>query len=235
MSTGLSQRLHSAAELVRQGAVFADIGTDHAYLPIFLLKEGRISSAYAADINEGPLATAVRNAEESGVAERMKFILTDGIAALSGNGITDYAVCGMGGELIADIIDRAPHLCDTDLRLILQPMSRQATLRRYLYKNGFSVEREIYSHDAGKYYVTLAVKYTGEKRDISLSEAELGLETPDFANISCQIDYFKVKIKSLKKKINGKICGELDAKDEEKLLADMLAFVALLERESSNL
>ena len=235
MSTGLSQRLHSAAELVRQGAVFADIGTDHAYLPIFLLKRGSISAAYAADINEGPLASAVRNAEESGVSDKMHFILTDGITALAGLGITDYAVCGMGGELIADIIDRAPHLCDGVIRLILQPMSKQAELRRYLYKNGYAVEREIYSHDAGKYYVTLAVKYTGEIRDIDLSEAELGLKTPDFANISCQIGYFKVKIKSLKKKINGKICGELDAKDEEKLLAEMLSFVALLERESSNL
>ncbi|MBR4835801.1 MAG: SAM-dependent methyltransferase, partial [Clostridia bacterium] len=125
MTGGLSNaRLASAAELVRQNAIFADIGTDHAYLPLFLLESGRISFAYCSDINEGPLASARKNAEERGMVDKMDFILTDGATVLRDREITDYAICGMGGELIADIIHRAPHLYDGGVNLILQPMSR---------------------------------------------------------------------------------------------------------------
>ena len=110
MTGGLSNaRLASAAELVRQNAIFADIGTDHAYLPLFLLESGRINFAYCSDINEGPLASARKNAEERGMVDKMDFILTDGATVLRDRGITDYAICGMGGELIADIIHRAPN------------------------------------------------------------------------------------------------------------------------------
>ena len=80
----LNARLFSAASLVRQDAVFADIGTDHAYLPIFLLKVGRISRAYATDINSGPLASARANVEAAALSDRVSFMLTDGAAALSG-------------------------------------------------------------------------------------------------------------------------------------------------------
>ena len=97
MKSAINARLLSAAELTRQDATFADIGTDHAYLPLFLLDEGRIKYAYCCDINEGPLDSARRNAEERGRLDKCEFILTDGAAVLSGKGITDYAICGMGG------------------------------------------------------------------------------------------------------------------------------------------
>ena len=151
MRSALNARLLSAAELTRQGACLADIGTDHAYLPLFLLSEGRISFAYATDINEGPLSSARKNAEEYAFADKMEFILTDGAAALRGKGITDYTICGMGGELIRDIIDRAEHLKDAGVNLILQPMSRQEKLREYLASHGFRIVKESYSYDAGKY------------------------------------------------------------------------------------
>ena len=146
----LNARLLSAAELTRQDATFADIGTDHAYLPLFLLDTGRIRYAYCSDINEGPLASAKRNAEERGRLSDTEFILTDGATVLAGKGITDYAICGMGGELIADIIDRAPHLKDSNVNLILQPMTKQEKLRTYLASSGFSVTNESYSYDGGK-------------------------------------------------------------------------------------
>ncbi len=228
MSARLSPRLQSAAEFVRQDAVFADIGTDHAYLPIFLLKEGRIPFAYAADINPGPLESARRNAKESSLFDKMDFVLTDGATALSKKGITDYAICGMGGELIADIIDRAPQLADSSVRLILQPMSKQAELRRYLYANGFEIEAERYSYDAGKYYVTLSVKYTENKQVIDDISAELGLKTTDNVNKSAQIGYFKAKKRAVLKKLNGKNISGEDVDKEEKLLASIDDFIKLL-------
>ena len=151
-----NKRLLSVAEEIRQDAIVADIGTDHAYLPIFLLKSGKARFAYLTDINEGPLTRAMANAEEADLKDKTRCILTDGINGLSGLGITDFCICGMGGELIADILSRADFAKDEGLKFILQPMSREGTLRRYLFSEGFTVEREIYSYDAGKHYVAFS-------------------------------------------------------------------------------
>ena len=214
--SALNARLLSAAEFVRQNATFADIGTDHAYLPLFLLEGGRIRHAYCCDINEGPLASARRNAEECGRLSDMDFILTDGTTVLAHRGIGDYAICGMGGELIADIIDRAPHLKDSSVNLILQPMTRQAHLRRYLAEAGFEVTRESYSYDGGKYYVCLLASYTGKCRELTDVEAELGIETPKNANNDAQIGYINTKIAALTRAAEGKRRGgETDIPEEE--------------------
>ena len=90
--TGLDARLMSAVSFVRQGAVFADIGTDHAYLPIFLVREGIVTRALCADINRGPLALAEANVKDSGLDRSLfDFVLTDGAKELSDRKITDYA------------------------------------------------------------------------------------------------------------------------------------------------
>ena len=132
IKSALNARLLSAAEMVRQDAIFADVGTDHAYLPLFLLEEGRIKRAFCSDINKGPLDSARRTAAERGLEDKITFVLADGATALRDKNITDYAICGMGGELIAKIIEDSPHLYDTDVHLIIQPMSRQAILRKFL-------------------------------------------------------------------------------------------------------
>ncbi len=207
----LGARLSSVAELVRQGAVFADIGTDHAHLPIFLLKEGIAKRAVCSDINKGPLDSARRNSEESGLTDKMEFILTDGAAALSGKGITDYAICGMGGELIADIIEAAPHLKNKDTRLILQPMTKQSILRRYLFKNGFSTVTESYSSEGERHYVTMVAEYIEISRELTDAEAEIGIKPMDFVNKTSQIRYLEGKITALGKTADGKKTGGSDA------------------------
>ncbi len=218
----LNKRLLCASEFVRQDAYFADIGTDHAYLPLFLLECGRISSAVCADINRGPLEIAKRNASEAGLSDRISFVLTDGAAGLSGMGITDYAICGMGGELIADIIERSPHLMCDGVRLILGPMSKQAHLRRYLAGKGFSIKNERYSYDAEKYYLTIVAEYNGEVRSITEFEAEFG-NVPPRDEFSPEMNgYFERKIKALKKIIDGKKSGNADKTEEEALLSEFI-------------
>ena len=222
MSVGaINARLLSAAELVRQGAVFADIGTDHAYLPLFLLDEGRISRAVCADINEGPLSSARANAAEAGHTDKIEFVLTDGAAALSDKGITDYAICGMGGELIAAIIERAQHLCDPGVNLILQPMSRQGTLRKFLASCGFEIKCESYSSDSGKYYVTFLATYTGNCTEIDDVEAELGAKRAETVNKSAQICYLKTKLAAFTKQRDGKLLGG-DPAEKETLLVEKI-------------
>jgi len=171
---GLSERLLSAAELVRRGAVLADVGTDHAYLPLFLLKEGVISRAVCSDVNCGPLESAKANARDMGLYGKIDFILSDGAEALSGLGVSDVAICGMGGELIADIISRADNLRDGELNLILQPMTRVAHLRSFLWKEGFFVVKERYTREGDRAYVVMQARYDGTPRSISYAESELG-------------------------------------------------------------
>ena len=219
MSNGvLNARLNSAAELVRQGAVFADIGTDHAYLPIFLLESGRIESAFCTDINEGPLNSARNNSKGLPFEDKMTFILSDGAEALSGRGITDYAICGMGGELIAAIIERAPHLKEKGTRLILQPMSRQSHLREYLLSHGFAIICESYSYDAGKYYLCILAEYTGECREIDACEAEIGCLGAEIYGADARVGYLSEKLRALKKAYNGKIKGGEDNPSEKILI-----------------
>ena len=218
MNGSLDKRLLSCADYVRAGAVFADIGTDHGYLPIFLLKAARIKCAYLSDVNEGPLSSAERNVAAEGLLDRCSFMLTDGAAALAGKGITDYAICGMGGELIARIIEDAPHLKDRSVRLILQPMTKQEHLRRYLASEGFSVTCERFSFDSGKYYVTMVAEYVGMCRTLSNEESELGPDIPHDRDRVEYLGFLEGKRKAARKALDGKRDGGYETADEERRL-----------------
>ena len=218
ISSSLDKRLLSCADYVRVGAVFADIGTDHGYLPLFLLREGKIQRAYLSDVNEGPLSSAKRNAKAEGFSDKCEFILTDGAAALSGKGITDYAICGMGGELIVRIIEDAPHLKTKGTRLILQPMTKQEHLRKQLAISGFSILGERFSYDSGKYYVTILAEYTDECSELSECEAELGIDVPHESDRDEYLGFLEGKKKAAEKALNGKRSGGYATVEEEALL-----------------
>ena len=159
---------------MRQGAVFADIGTDHAHLPIFLLKQNRIRSAVAADLREGPLSRARENAAQAGVSDKIDFRLANGLAGMESLGLTDIAICGMGGELIASILDNAPFVRNPDIRLILQPMTRAPHLRLYLASNGFAIQDEVVCQAAGRLYICIASTYAGSPYTLSAAEIDCG-------------------------------------------------------------
>lgn len=213
----LDGRLASAAKLVRQGARFADIGTDHAHLPIFLLQSGIIEYAVCSDINEGPLKSARENARVAGVSEKIDFTLADGAGALEKKNVTDIAICGIGGELIAYIIENAPFLRRLGIRLILQPMSRIGALREKLAMLGFSVNAEEYSESAGKLYVTLAADYDGITREISEYEAEFGNEKFLTDISGAKRAFFIKKAAALSRAASGKAEGGKLHTSEEKL------------------
>ena len=128
----LDSRLSLAASFVREGSVVADIGTDHAYIPIYLLLTNKSKSTIAADINEGPLERARINADRYGIRDGITFCLADGLSTLplEEMGVTDIVICGMGGELIASIIDASEYAKKSGVRFILQPMSHAEKLRK---------------------------------------------------------------------------------------------------------
>lgn len=170
------KRLSAAADLVRAEAVFADIGTDHASLPIYLASLGKIKRAYACDVAEKPVELARRNVEASGYSDIIEVRLTDGFSGLEGVGLTDAAVCGMGGELISALLSAecARFLRTDKVRLILQPMSRSSYLRHYLSCEGFGIEDELIVRDMGRQYEIISAVYTGEPYTLTRVEEQLG-------------------------------------------------------------
>lgn len=174
MST-LGSRLEAVTRLLKKcdnNTLFADIGSDHAFLAIEVIKRGIAKGAIAADINEMPLLKGRENAINAGID--MDFILSDGFDALEGKPITSAAVCGMGGELIAKIVLRS-NTAKSAL-LILQPMSAQEELRKALWDNGFIIHKEIFAFDSGKPYTVMKVTYTGENTEYSYIDLYLGKE-----------------------------------------------------------
>ncbi len=217
--TVLDARLMSAASFVRQDAIFADIGTDHAFLPVFLLESGRITHAIAADINEGPLKRAEATVRAAGLFDKVELVRTNGTEGLSDRGITDYAICGMGGELIADIIAASEHLKSPEVNLILIPMSRQGHLRCELVRRGFSILEERYSHSDGKYYVCILASYIGEPQSPDPISSELGMIPKGDGGRVEYIGYLEGKLAAFTKRRDGLLQGGVDPKRERELIA----------------
>lgn len=169
----LDERLATAAEYVRGGRL-ADVGTDHAYLPVALVLSGRCRDAVASDVRRGPLERARQTVEKYGLGDRVQLVLTDGLHGIEAYEPDDVAIFGMGGELIASIIEAAGWLRERRVRLILQPMTRRAELRAYLLGHGFDIIDETMSCADGRIYQTLCVEYTGQCEQYSPVELELG-------------------------------------------------------------
>ena len=156
----LDKRLSAVAALVRQGSRLADIGTDHAYLPVHLVQSGVCPSAIASDIGEGPLDAAHRTVTENGLTSEIALRLGDGLATVKAGEVEDVAIAGMGGETIVAILEAAPWVQNEGIRLILQPMTRAEDLRRWLLSHGFSVLEEHLIRDKHHLYPVLAAEYT---------------------------------------------------------------------------
>ena len=223
MKTLSDGRLLAAASFVRPGAIFADIGTDHAYLPLHLLQAGRITRAIAADIGEGPLARARAHIAACGMAGQIETVLTNGLQGLEDRGLTDIAICGMGGELIVEILSAAPFVRTGAVRLILQPMTRAATLRRYLAAEGFAIVAERPCRAAGRVYSCLCAEYDGTPRTLSPVVAELGApacETEE--ERACFLELLTRKITALRNMLAGQAAADAADAEAAALLSDLL-------------
>ncbi len=152
-----------------RGYVVADIGTDHAQLPIYLVEMGRCELAYACDIAEGPLSAAERNIKKAGLEGKITTVLSDGLTGLSDERITDIVIAGMGGEMIRDILAAGEEKA-RKANLILQPNTRAWELTDWLYRNGFGVVRQEAIPDGKFIYLVINAEYSGNVR--ILTEAE---------------------------------------------------------------
>lgn len=161
MRLPISSRLLACCRFVRKGDRVADIGCDHGYLGIYLLKSGIASSVIASDLRPGPLQSALVNAAKYGVGDRMGFFLSDGAVSIPRD--FDAMVCaGMGADTIISILTRAPWLKSSRYRLILQCQSKTPMLRRFLSEKGWRIAEEAVARDGRFLYTIMLVVWEPE-------------------------------------------------------------------------
>ena len=208
----IDARLTKCAKFLR-GDKLCDIGTDHAYLPVYALLKGLSSSAIAADINEGPLDSAKKTIIKYNLTDKIKARLSDGLAKINSDEADDIVIAGMGGELIARILSDAPWTKHIEKRLILQPMTFEHTLRIFLYENDFEIVSEEAVTAGGKVYTVICAQYIGEKAEVNELYQHIG-------KISGETDEDKLYIKKIITRLTNKAKGLKDEeyKENEKII-----------------
>lgn len=166
-NTTLSPRLTSVSSFVLQGAVLADIGTDHARVPIYLIKNGTVPRAIASDVREGPLKKALENIEFFGLSDKIELRLGNGMQTLGNNDAECIVIAGMGGELMATLL--SDYIPSGAQRLVLQPMIDPHLVRAALCRVGYRIIAEDIIAENGKMYNVIVA----EKGDMSLSREQL--------------------------------------------------------------
>ena len=218
----LDDRLFLIASMVREGGVPLDVGTDHAYVPIYLVKSGICRHAVASDVNRQPLTNACANAQRFGVFEKINFCLGNGIADIHPERyeVTDIIIAGMGGELIAEIIDKSEYTRIPGIRLILQPMSSIQELRGYLAEMGYATVTEKLCKTGDKYYTCIVAEYDGVSRDVPPVRLLVGDVVDDESDplVNGFLDHTAEK---LVKKIKGRREGGLPVSREEEMLREI--------------
>lgn len=166
----MSKRLECIASKVRNGKGVADVGTDHAYIPLLLLECGYIGNIIATDINEGPLNKARQNLCEHDADKRVKLYLCDGLELCPPGLVDDIIIAGMGGDVISSILDKTPWCLRDDVQLILQPVTKPEILRYWLINNGFAITDEAILKENGTIYQIITAK---PGKSYAYSDAEL--------------------------------------------------------------
>ena len=193
----LSKRLMKIASYVNYCEAIADIGTDHGYIPIYLVKNNKCNSAIASDINKGPIEKASTNIRFEGLSEKIKCLLGGGLKPLKVGKVNGVIIAGMGGNLIRDIILEDIEKVKLYDFLILQPAQNPEVLREFLYNNNFEILNEDLILDDGKFYELFKVKYNENAKKINIKD-EISYEISSIlleSNNSLVNDYIKSKIK----------------------------------------
>lgn len=155
----LTPRLQKIVEQVATGHRVADIGTDHGYIPIYLLKNKISPFVIAGDINEKPLESAENNIKKYGFSNQAETRLGSGLSVLMPGEVDTAIIAGMGGLLISDLLEASKEVVKSINTLILQPMQAQSELRKYLVSNDFIIEKDILVKEDHHIYEIIIVKH----------------------------------------------------------------------------
>lgn len=213
----LSPRLEAAASFVRRGSRILDVGTDHCHIPIWLLQNGICSRAAASDVVKGPLKKAEENLNAHGLTGRVHLRMADGLEGCETDLPDDILICGMGGELIADILSKSTYIMNSGVRLILQPMTKAAVLRAFLAGSGFEITEEKLVREDKRIYEVICAHYTGVKESYSPAECLVGKRSrthPVFP------DFFAHRKEYVLKRLKGiEASGKTESEEYREILA----------------
>lgn len=160
----LGARLQTVADFVPWGSRVADIGTDHAYLPIMLTEEKKVTGVIACDVNEGPYAVACHMVREAGLAETIEVRLGDGLKVLKPDEVDVVTIAGMGGGLICEILEASVDVVEALTALVLQPMNGAVELRNWLYANKWYIEDEALTIEEDRLYEVIYARQGVQER-----------------------------------------------------------------------
>lgn len=214
----ITKRLERVASHISKGSIVLDIGTDHGYIPVFLVKKGVSPSAIAADVNKKPLDKAKELIAENKMNDKVETRLGSGFEIIKDGEVDEVIIAGMGGVLISDLITAAGELPKKLKKLVLQPMQAQKELRKYLLKNGYEIIEEELVKEDGRIFEIIVVEYKGqdfsdgmEEIDFEISKKHRNQNNPLF------IEFLERKIheeESILEKIKGKETKEVNEKRE---------------------
>lgn len=148
----ISERLKCVAALVNKGARVADIGTDHAYLPIYLVQNGISNKVYACDVRKEPLRRAKLHIDEYGLSDKITTQLCDGLKGINKGDVDTVTICGMGGKLMKNILKAGIDKLGDNTQLVLSAQSELRDFRKYLLETGIDIKSEHMLLEDGKYY-----------------------------------------------------------------------------------
>lgn len=168
----LSERLQAVANLVGETGVVADVGTDHGYIPVYLVSAGKAERAIAMDVNQGPLQRALEHIRKFHMEKQIETRLSDGFKALQPGEAQTIVVAGMGGALMKRILDEGEDVAHTAKRLVLQPQSELSAFRHFLAEHGYRIFGEDMVYEDGKFYSMMAAVWEGERADCAVQMTE---------------------------------------------------------------
>lgn len=211
----LTDRLLKIASLVSVGKRVADIGTDHGYIPVYLLNKGKIPFAILADVNKGPLENARKEVRHNNLTDKTELRLGSGIEVLKKGEVDEVIIAGMGGILISELLEANKEVAHSVDKLILQPMQAQEELRKYLLSNGYEILDEVLVKEDFRIYEIIESKFTGNNTkvedDIYFEVSEKLIKNKD-PLLKEFIDKKIYKYNSIVEKLEGKTGEAVEAK-----------------------
>lgn len=213
----LSKRLRAVADYVDKGARLADIGSDHAYLPTYLVQKNEVEFAVAGEVFKGPFENAKNHVAQANLKENIQVRLANGLAAIENvDKIDTIVIAGMGGILISEILEAGKGKLNSVKRLILQANNHEDTLRQWLTEHQFVIKAEQILLEAGKFYeIIVAEPTTNEHPVLSANDLLFGPFLPKEKSVIFQQKWQK-ELNTLNKIID-RLPDEQTEKREEVL------------------
>ena len=213
----LDDRLSAVASLVRNEKRVADIGTDHGYLVAYLVENGICPSGIAADLRKGPLENARQTVIAQGLSDKIELILSDGLQNIPENACDDIVIAGMGGNLIAEILEKAPWVKNENINIVAQPMTHAEVLRQYFIDNGFTINEEKTATDGKRCYCIISATFGGVTASFAPSYIYTGKIKPDSET---GIKYLQKILTALTKKYDALMSADKEDTDNLKTIID---------------